>query len=78
MAKLSDAEVTERIRGRAAVCWPCANEYGAEWPDGHQATGWVEECGFCGAETNVCSVRDWRWLQMCGEANKSKCAVKRT
>lgn len=60
-AKLTDAEVSKRVHGCDSVCSACAEEHGAEWPTGHQATFWVGKCGFCGFSKAVCCTSDWNW-----------------
>ncbi len=38
-----------------------AEKAGAEWPDSHQATHWLEECSVCGSYAQVCDVGDYDW-----------------
>ena len=61
MARLSDADILERIRGQDSVCRACAEGYGAVWPDGHEATHFYGECGFCQQTKAVCCTSDWNW-----------------
>lgn len=43
------------------ICWPCAEESGAQMPDGHMATAWMDTCCVCGEHKEVTAVSDWRW-----------------
>jgi hypothetical protein len=61
MPKLTETEISERVCGRDSICSGCAEEHGAEWPTGHQATFWVGKCGFCGFSKTVCCTSDWNW-----------------
>lgn len=43
------------------ICFDCAKENGAIWPEGHAATVWIGACGACGKTVAVCDVADWDW-----------------
>ena len=71
MARLSEAEILDRIRDQASVCRACAeDDNGATWPQGHEATGFYGKCGFCGHEKAVCCVTDWNWPRLNKQAQR--------
>ena len=61
MSKLTDAQVSKLIRDGAYLCTACADQYGADFPKGHEPTISMSECGFCGAYKPTCHTSDWNW-----------------
>ena len=43
------------------ICFDCAKENGAAWPEGYEATWWIGLCDACSKITGVCDVSDWNW-----------------
>ena len=43
----------------ANVCFDCAKERGARFPEGHVCTVWVGECSLCGEKATCVDTRDF-------------------
>lgn len=43
------------------ICFPCANERGGKWPEGHCATCHNDTCPYCKAHSQLACISDWNW-----------------
>jgi hypothetical protein len=65
-ALINSETLAKLVRDDGAICYRCARERGAKWPDGHQATHWMGECCVCGKTVGCCAVSDWNWPNVTG------------
>lgn len=49
------------INSPSSICSDCAEKLGGEWPEGHCATFWTGECGYCNQKKMCCCVTDYKW-----------------